>query len=654
MLHLIYGLSGTGKTAYLTEKIKEDVKNNQKAFLIVPEQQTVEVERTMLSLLPPSSQLNFEVVNFTRLANKLFRIYGGLSYHYINAGMKELFMWQTLKTLAPFLKEYQSTLANDTDAPSTMLAAIGEMKAYDISPVRLEQAAKALPDGKVLKNKLNDLSLIYSTYEGLVNQAYDDSSDDLGKLAELLETNNFFQGYHVYVDAFIDFTAQEYKVLKCILSQANEVYISLLSDNITTKDIFLSSANETSHRLHSLVGKNVDVKILKDFLRFSSPELTDIARNLWHFHVKGESKNSLPKNQQAVSLIHCQDAYGEAKAAVAHILSLVQTEKYRFRDIAVITRNAESYRGILDSELEKAGIPFFMSEKTDITSKPLIAMIFSVFSIKLKNYRASDVMSYVKTGLSELTPYEIDILETYINTWRIQGKQFTSGEWTMNPDGYNETISSRGKTILETANTVRKRLVNTLEPFFAELNSAHTVSDFCNALYRFLKNSHIAELLKNYADRALSEGDKKEAAETVNIFKSVFDVLSDMIAVMGENEINLEDFVFALRIIFGKTELGTIPTAADQVMIGSASMIRATNIRCVIVLGLCEGEFPMRISEKGLFSDTDRSALEALGISLSGNSTKDAANELLYVYRAMTMPSDKLILVYRDKHISGG
>ncbi len=654
MLHLVYGLSGTGKTAYLTEKIKENVQKGENAFLIVPEQQTVEVERTMAALLPPSSQLIFEVVNFTRLANKLFRIYGGLSYHYITNGMKELFMWQTLKTLSPFLKEYSGKAANDAALPSAMLSAIGELKAYDISPAQLEQISKALPEKKSLKNKLHDLSMIYSVYESMIKESYDDNSDDLSKLAELLETRNYFNGYHVYIDSFTDFTAQEYRVLKCILAQAKEVYISLSSQDPCSKDIFLTSVNETSTRLKALVGENVDIKILNEFHRFSSPELATVARDLWHFHVKGKKDKTEPTESESLSLVRCSDAYGEAKAAVTKILSLVQDHGYRFRDIAIVTRNAESYRGILDSELEKAGIPFFMSEKTDLTTKPLISMIFSVLAIKLKNYRTSDVITYIKTGLSGFTPYEVDILETYTATWRIRGKQFTDGEWTMNPDGFSETVSSRGKAILETANSVRERLVGRLEPFFEELDKAKTVSEFCNSLYRFLKNSDVADLLKYYANRALDEGDKKEAAETAGVFKTVFGILTDIVAAMGDEEMSLEDFSAALHIVFGKTEIGTIPTAADEVMVGSASMLRATGIRCAILIGLCEGEFPMRVSEKGLFSDTDRSVLEELGISLSGKSSVDAANELFYVYRAMTMPSEKLMLVYREKQISGG
>ena len=161
MLHLIYGLSGTGKTTHFMQKIKENITSGQKAILIVPEQQTVEVERAMSALLPPSAQLIFEVVNFTRLANKLFRIYGGLSYHYITAGMKELFMWQALKALSPLLKEFGGRTAKDPTMPATLLSAISELKSYNITPEKLEEVSKKAEENTSFKNKLCDLSLIY-------------------------------------------------------------------------------------------------------------------------------------------------------------------------------------------------------------------------------------------------------------------------------------------------------------------------------------------------------------------------------------------------------------------------------------------------------------------------------------------------------------
>ncbi len=643
MIHLIYGLSGTGKTDILYQEIQKDIINGQRSYVIVPEQHTVEVERTMAALLPPSAQLTFEVLNFTRLADKMFRLCGGLSYHYITRGMKNLYIWRTIRLLSPFFKEYGSTSATDRSLPEVMLAAISELKAADISPSALESAADRLPEDSSLRRKLLDLSLIAGTYETMVAESYDDASDDLGKLAQLLESHPFFQNAHVYIDGFVDFTAMEYKIIHCIFAQAAHVSVTLLCDRPDSDAAHLMGAMHTSDKLRHFAGNNAKITRLTEIHRTSSEALTRLNHSLWDFADKGEEP---PRDsKEAVTLYACRDAYEEAAAVIATVSSLVR-KGYRYREIAVVARNAESYRGILDVAFEKAGIPFFLSEKTDIGAKPLIAMIFAAFAIKNRGFRRADMISYIRTGYSGISDYEADIFEDYITKWNIGGKDFAEAVWRRNPDGYEKSLSKRAETILSVANDTKNKILSHLMPFFDALDRSKTAADFCEALYDFLCSLKVAEQLKEEAAAAIAAGDKKEAAETAAIFRTLIKTLQDMHAAMKDETVTAEEFVATLRLMLDGTEIGTIPTAPDEVMVGSASMLRTTRIRHAILVGLCEGEFPAKVSEKGVFSDADRLALETIGLPLSGSVSDKAAEELLYVYRAMTMPSEGLTLCY--------
>ena len=55
MLQFIMGRSGSGKTFYLTEQIRKAVESGQASsvLFLVPEQQSFEMEKTMLNLLGP-------------------------------------------------------------------------------------------------------------------------------------------------------------------------------------------------------------------------------------------------------------------------------------------------------------------------------------------------------------------------------------------------------------------------------------------------------------------------------------------------------------------------------------------------------------------------------------------------------------------------
>ena len=46
MITLLYGPSGSGKTHTILEQMKKDANEGVRSFLIVPEQETVSIERT--------------------------------------------------------------------------------------------------------------------------------------------------------------------------------------------------------------------------------------------------------------------------------------------------------------------------------------------------------------------------------------------------------------------------------------------------------------------------------------------------------------------------------------------------------------------------------------------------------------------------------
>ena len=162
MINFVYGAPGHGKTRYVFDRLAEDSAN---AVLIVPEQQTVICERAALELLPPEAQLGFEVLNFSRLCNRIFRLYGGLSYHYIGDGMRSLFMWRTLRELAPMLEQYRIN-GNESSITPIMLSATAEMKSRKISSDKLEQVAEELKESRpTLRGKLRDIAMIGAAYE---------------------------------------------------------------------------------------------------------------------------------------------------------------------------------------------------------------------------------------------------------------------------------------------------------------------------------------------------------------------------------------------------------------------------------------------------------------------------------------------------------
>lgn len=645
MIRFIYGESGYGKTHEISTMIKKDADTGVRSYLIVPEQQAVSSERMMLEILPMSAQLDLEILNFSRLYNRVCREYGGLEYNYITKPAKYLLMWQTLRELSPMLEYYKIEAEGDSATTEFMLNAIGEFKANSIESASLEQASKKLVPSSQLYAKLRDLSLIYAAYNSAVSESFSDSADDITKLASILSKHNFFEGCNVYIDSFSSFTAAEHAVIERIFRQAKNTFVTIPLPEPNYESIYSASISASERRLIRSAQKHGGHTslILTENKRASSESLSYLAKNIWNISDTKPFEHNDGKSDTSVIFELCSTPYAAAEAAARHTLELMRSG-YRCRDIVVVMRDSESYRGIIEPTFEQNGIPFFFSEKSDLSSKSAVKFILSALAIKNRNWRASDVISHLKTGLYPISPDKIDMFESYVKIWNIGGKRFTDGYFTMNPDGYRGEISERGRKILTAANEVREMLCSSLIPLFARLDASDNVREMCIALFEYLESCEIESRLSELAAKYVSLENVKEAEEYSSLYGVTLNALALCAELLSERDMTTEEFSKALRLVFDMTELGTIPTSVDEVTIGSASTLRVNAPKCVLVLGLCEGEFPKNISDAGVLNSPERDILKDLGIEFAENSETRSSDELMFVKRAFSLASEKLIL----------
>lgn len=651
MIELILGGSGSGKTTLIEEKIKNDIANGRQVILLVPEQETVSAERRMLSVLPPSAQLSFEVLNFTRLANRVFRQYGGLSCRNISEGVKALTMWNTVVSLRSFLRRYDG-VKSDLSLISLMLSAAEEFKACCVSPARLEQVAGELDENSILGGKLKDIALICAAYEASLEE-YGDGSDELSRLDSVLSENNFFEGMSVYVDSFVNFTEQEHRIISHMIDGAENVTVSVCySDQKPLPMHFEASKRTVDFILDQAEKRSIqpDVTYLPEVKRTQSEALRVLERDLWSFSVVGGEP--VP-DDGSVMLVKCANEYEEAEAAACHIGRLVRNGA-KYGEIAVIARSAESWRGIIDHALEKAGIPFYMSVNTDVSSKPLIKLLLCALRIKNRGWQSEDVISYVKTGLCGVEQRDADLFEDYVWRWSLSGRAFCGDDWTMNPYSYSGELRDSDLAFLECVNRARRQVSEPLSSFFAALDKARSNADLARAIFDYLCALDISGQLSAEADKYEENGMRRSAAESVTLYNSVIDIL-DMVANF-ENDghrFSSSELEEALTAVFSCVSVGAIPTSCDEVTVGSANMLRADRPKYVIIIGMNDGVFPQNTDGRSLLTDAEREQLSSMGLVLSSDGTESCAEELFYVYRAVTSPSEGLYVSYSYAKLQG-
>ncbi len=651
MLNLILGGSGSGKTTLIEEKIKKDVESGRQVILLVPEQETVTSERRMLELLPASAQLSFEVLNFSRLANRVFRQCGGLSWRNVSEGVKALTMWNTVTSLRPLLCKYGGGENSDLSLTSLMLSAVEEFKAYCVSPAMLERASEGLDESSTLRGKLRDLSLVYAAYSASV-ESYGDGSDALTRLDGVLSEHDFFAGMSVYIDSFTSFTEQEHRIISRMLSGAESVTAAVCFSDETplpmhfeaskkTVDFFLSEAEK--------LGITPEATWLHGNKRTESEALKVLERDLWSYAKTGGEVTDC----NGVVLTKCANVYEEAEAAACHIGRLVR-EGVKYGEIAVIARSADEWRGIIDHAFEKAGIPFYMSQSTDVSSKPLIKLLLSALRIKNRGWQSEDVISYIKTGLCGGDVRDTDLFEDYIWRWSLSGKAFLGEDWTMNPHSFSDPMREEDIARLECVNRARRQITEPLTAFFDALDRAETNADLARAIFDYMSALDISRQLSEYAQLDAERGMRRSAAETVTLYNSVIDIL-DIIAGFDSDGVRfssreLED---ALTTVFSCVSIGAIPTSCDEVTVGSANMLRTDRPRHAVIIGMNDGVFPKNTSGVSLLTDEEKEQLSALGVSLAPVGAQECAEELFYVYRAVTCPSDGLYVSYSYAKLQG-
>lgn len=653
MIRFLYGAGSPATATALEKSIREALESGGNAILLVPEQETVNAERRMVRALPARAQLHFEVLNFTRLANRVFRTVGGLCHENVTPAAELLLLYRSLRELSRVLLQYDEKTAKNPRFCEKLLAAKAGLGTSLITPKDLLELADKTDSDDPFYKKMQDLGTVFSVHEQYLDACFGNHRDDLGKLPEALQQHGkaLFENTHIFIDSFTDFTGQELEILQKLFAVAKAVTLTLPTGAPGEEGLQFYSAARTEKKLRRFAaacGKQIffekePAEKPRDALRFLQKNLFDMTAPPapLAFAASGQ-----------ITLTRCHDPLAEAEHAATVIHRLVRAGA-RYRDITVVARDATTYAGIIDAALEKEGIPCFFSEKTDLAAKPLLKLILSALRILRFGYRCEDVVEYLKTGLCGVHRDEISFFEEYISVWSFRGKSAYTSPFTKSPEGLSKKRTARGEKILSTAEAVRKAFLPPLLCFEKELLGAEHVHEQIAAIAQLLSALDASAQLKEEAARRLALGERREAEELAKLFSVTMQTLETAATVLGDDAYSIEELQDALQLAFSHTDIGTIPTSADEVTIGSASMLRADHPRFVIVLGLTEGCFPQNVQENGIFTSKERKQLAEYGFELSGDTDSAASDELFYAWRSFAAPQERLWLSYPGATLSG-
>ncbi len=638
MFQLIVGKTGTGKTTRILEEAIEAARQDRDVILLVPEQFSFEMERKASQALRGTQAMNLSVLSFSRLAENIFRAYGGLARKRLTDTARFVLMRLAVGEVRDTLELYQRQ-SQKTAFLTTMLQTIEELKSCATYPEDLRQAAKGLGDSQ-LQGKLRDIIRVYEAYQAIGDRDYADPLDDIARSGQLARDHGYFRGKTLFLDSFGFFSPPERYLVELMLEQGEQVTLSLCADGLTTReggDIF-HDQKETARRLLQFASSHgiptARPVRLEENHRTQLPALQAVEKFLSSGRVE-----QAPENGNGITILRCGDKYEEIHFAAAEISRLVREEKLRYRDMALVCRSMGDYETALQTVFTAYGIPLFFDRKEQVLD-----------SVR-GSWKAEAVLKVARSPAMGLTMEESAALENYAYVWSVQGKGWTQ-PFRNDPDGMTGASPEDYEQRLAQVEEVRRKV---MEPLMALKNRLEQCDGkgFAMGLYTFMTDIGGLDHLAQHFRDSYGE-DRRELEENDQLWGMLGDVLGLFCDSIGSVRYPLNTFVELFHLALGCMEIGHIPNTNDQVIAGSADRVRLSSPKVVFAVGVNEGVFPARYQPHGVFTDQERTRLIARGVELSAPRYQRALQERFYLYTALTASRERLYITYAASTLEGG
>lgn len=331
----------------------------------------------------------------------------------------------------------------------------------------------------------------------------------------------------------------------------------------------------------------------------------------------------------------------EVEYVAKEIIKLVRDKNYKYKDIAIITKNIPSYSALTKVIFEKYNIPVFIDEKKDLSQNLLIKYILAIFDILSKNFTYEAVFNYIKTGLLDIPEEDIFKLENYCIKWGIKGSKWYKQNWEYG------NLSAEELTKL---NEIRVQIVKPLLDLKEQISHNKTVESISKDLYNFIKTNGVLDKIQSKIENFAEEELAKEFETGVKV---TMQVLDELVMLFGDRKVTFEKYKELIKIGLQNKDIGIIPATQDQVTLGDVDRSRSHKVKAVFIIGINDGVFPSINKDEGFLSDKDRENLKEQGMQLAKTTTDRLYEEQFNIYKTLTVAEDKLYLSYTSSDSEG-
>ncbi len=671
-LQLIIGGSGTGKSHLMytkllqhsldesSGKLKEKTSQTTKCYAIVPEQFTMETQKTIVDLSETQGTMNIDIVSFDRLAKRIFNEAGLSTLKVLDDTGKCLILRKIIEENKEKFTVFGSK-AGMAGFIEEMKSMISELYQYGITNDKFDKMMENAKKRPLLYAKLKDIKLISEKLKEYLNDKFIINEELLQKVCTLIGNSKIMKDSYITFDEYTGFSPVQYEVIRQLLKYAKDVYVTITLRDADVVDYtkendadIFSLSIKTINRLKT-IAREENVSVYSDIILTKPHRFKDngmisyLERNLFKYGVKpyrAEADNN-PDNiktdkhqNQHISIHICDNPISEAEYVAYTISRLVRCENYRYKDIAVVTADMEGYNRYITEIFEKHDIPCFVDFKRSVIANPMVETIRAVLEIISDNFSYESVFRYLRCGMSGLSRTQIDLLENYVISHGIKGKK----KWTTPIEEEREEYEIARQKVVED-------IFETYEAFKVQrrIPVKDAITALCNLVIRLDIENKLEIITKHFYD----EGDISRGNEFKQTYGLVMELFDKTVFLTGDEKVNANELLAMLDSGFEDIKVGLVPPTLDRVVVGDTERTRLNHVKVLFLIGANDGIIPKSDAGGGVLTREERNFLYENGVELSPTVRENAFIQKFYLYLMLTKMSDQLHISFKRSGADG-